>query len=241
MEASAAAPSGFLTLRRSLGKARRTASRKRKHWSRKTIRLSACASRDDVLLFPSRRRGNSETGPKRRETAGRGRPNSVGNYRQRPGPTDGKPSGRSDRTGGKPSARSDPKAGKPAGRSPRRHRETGGDGPVARPSGDPSGSSSELTASRPKGLHLLSGDGEGLLGNGESGSGCSDLRVAANPGTAVIFGSHSRRPRPTAPLDRSWVPGPTMNGIENPERVEASAKAPSGFLASWGAGPIVSR
>ena len=29
--------------------------------------------------------------------------------------------------------------------------------------------------------------------------------------------------------DRSWVPGPTKNGNESPERVEASAKAPSGF------------
>ena len=32
--------------------------------------------------------------------------------------------------------------------------------------------------------------------------------------------------------ERSWVPGPASNGIENPERVETSVETPSGFLAS---------
>ncbi len=37
--------------------------------------------------------------------------------------------------------------------------------------------------------------------------------------------------RPVAHPERSWVPGPAPNGIENPERVAASAKTPSGFLS----------
>ena len=48
----------------------------------------------------------------------------------------------------------------------------------------------------------------------------------------AVFGPHSRRLRSTAKPERSPVPGRTTNGIESPERVEASAKAPSGFLAS---------
>ena len=48
----------------------------------------------------------------------------------------------------------------------------------------------------------------------------------------AVFGPHSRRLRSMAKPERSPVPGRTTNGIESPERVEASAKAPSGFLAS---------
>ena len=87
---------------------------------------------------------------------------------------------------------------------PRCQRETSGNGwpPVERGS---LGIVERPATSRSQDLQPLSG-------NGESG-----------PRTAPPEASAKGEP------DLSWVPGPTKNGIESPERVEASAKAPSGL------------
>ena len=101
---------------------------------------------------------------------------------------------------------------------PRRFRETGAEGIGRGPTGDPSGSSIGPRPGRPKGLPP---PGDGGRGTGPPWpSGHSDL------------GPHRRRLRPTAPRSESG-PRPDEERDENPERVEASAKAPSGFLASW--------
>lgn len=240
VEVSAEAPSGFLTFQRPF---RRLARQLRENantgrekqsgaqlvQSRRMFYFSSHVDGATRRRAPNGGKPPGEAGHFRRETTGSGQTRPTGNRRGgQTGLAGNCQRGQTRKPGNRPDGHPAPTG------NPRRRT-------VGRPSGDPSGSSNGLTASRPKGLRLLSGDGEGLLGDGECGSGRSDLRVAVNPGTAVIFGSHSRRLRPPAPPDRSWVPGPTMNGIENPERVEASAKAPSGFLASWGAGPSVSR
>ncbi len=102
---------------------------KREPSSRKTIRFLACGRYRDGLLFRSRRRGNPPTGQND------GRPSGWSGWKV------GTPAGRSNRRDGKPEGRFNPK---PKGNRRRRA--------VGRPSGDPSGSSSGLTASRPQGL-----------------------------------------------------------------------------------------
>lgn len=114
-----------------------TGSRKRESGSRKTYRSLACGRSGDGLLFRSRRRGNPTTGQNG------GRPLGWSGWKN------GKPNGRLNRKNGKPNRRFNPK---PKGN--RRQRAVG------RPSGDPSGSSSRLTASRSKGLQTSRKRGE---------------------------------------------------------------------------------
>jgi hypothetical protein len=90
-----------------------------------------------MVYFSLTSTGRPDDGPERRETVGKA------------GWKDGKPNGRPNRKDGKPNGRFNPK---PKGN--RRQRAVG------RPSGDPSGSSSGLTASRPKGLQTSRKRGE---------------------------------------------------------------------------------
>ncbi len=124
VEASAGTSSGFLAF----SLAKRPDREKRTQFA-KNNQVSGLWKVSGWSTFPVTSKGKPSDGPKRRETVG-----MVG-WKV------GKPAGRSNRRDGKPEGRFNPK---PKGNRRRRA--------VGRPSGDPSGSSSGLTASRPQGL-----------------------------------------------------------------------------------------
>lgn len=87
-------------------------------------------------------------------------------------------------------------------------------------------------------------NGRGSFGIVERSDGRQTARFAAFSATGgtAVFGPHP----PTASADGVTAselgPRPDEDGTKSPERVEASAKAPSGFLASGGcSAPVLER
>ena len=107
---------------------------------------------------------------------------------------------------------------------PRSQRETGGDGTGRQTERGSFGIVGGLATGKPRGLRLP--------GDGESG-----LRTVRSPDRA-IFGSHSRRLRPTAIPARSWVPGPTKNGSRAPRGLRFRPRLPRGFSRLGGNGSL---